>query len=673
MSRPGEDVEADEQGHEGRHRKLLSIGSCGGHVRARCARSVDRAPSTAGAMASSTNEGSVQTTRGKVIRTGSWRGRRLARPPPSRPGPRRPSDRARAPAASRRARRSPLRPPARDRSVRRAGQLAERVGQRPAAVELELDGGERRTERPAAQRAATSDDGLRRRAAGVDAQHEQLDSVGHRRVDGSASPCRAAACGAGRAAAASTPHASVAGTGPASERRRPRRRRPQRRWSTRRRRLAARGAVGAGRRPGSGRTRPARHRRHDEHRRWPRRACRQRSRRAALTTTPPMIAAIHQRPSEVEDDAGRDAGQHRRGSRAPRGSPVRWQRAGPARRTAPPSAPGPTAVPGPLPATRSSRSATRASKHAGRRGRAVAPVDLRRRHRRAGPDRPHRPPWTDRRARSPRASASERPATERMGRRRGTVGRSRSRGRPRRSPRSTSGRPACSAPPARTTRPRRRRSGRWRPSPRTAGDDPAGAGDGGRTTGTRAGSGRSASAEDGDGDGGDHHRRPRRHARLLVSSATTRPPARSGGDGEPLAADHDLADLDDAARRRRRRGSTWMTTSIERVSCWRTAASGHAGAAWTTSVSSRWRTSRALLAWQVDHEPSWPVLRAWTRASTSGPAHLADDQAVGAQAQRRAHELLERERAAGRRRWPDGPRGGGGGRSPAAARRCPRS
>ena len=65
--------------------------------------------------------------------------------------------------------------------------------------------------------------------------------------------------------------------------------------------------------------------------------------------------------------------------------------------------------------------------------------------------------------------------------------------------------------------------------------------------------------------------------------------------------------------------STWITTSIERASWWRIAASGQVGAAWSTSDSRRSSASVGLFAWHVEIEPSWPVFIAWTNASTSSP------------------------------------------------------
>ena len=134
-------------------------------------------------------------------------------------------------------------------------------------MQLQLDGGEGR---PSGRRSVAGqlDDGLRRRAAGVDAQHEQLDGVRHRLLDRPLSASRR-----GPAAAASSRPA----------RRRRRRRRPAvrpRRRQPRRRRRPRRGGA-AGRRPDGrrwSRAEPQRshrrpvggggqeeHRRHDEH------------------------------------------------------------------------------------------------------------------------------------------------------------------------------------------------------------------------------------------------------------------------------------------------------------------------------------------------------------------------------------------------------------------------
>ena len=44
--------------------------------------------------------------------------------------------------------------------------------------------------------------------------------------------------------------------------------------------------------------------------------------------------------------------------------------------------------------------------------------------------------------------------------------------------------------------------------------------------------------------------------------------------------------------------------------------------------------SRGVLAWTVQIEPSWPVFIAWSMSRAAGVADLADDDAVGAHAQR---------------------------------------
>ena len=84
----------------------------------------------------------------------------------------------------------------------------------------------------------------------------------------------------------------------------------------------------------------------------------------------------------------------------------------------------------------------------------------------------------------------------------------------------------------------------------------------------------------------------------------------------------------------------------------RTATSGHVGAAWITSVSSRCTASRALLAWHVDNEPSWPGVQRLHEPEHLGPAHLTDDEAVGPEAQRGVEQPLECDRgdSVGRRR-----------------------
>ena len=58
-----------------------------------------------------------------------------------------------------------------------------------------------------------------------------------------------------------------------------------------------------------------------------------------------------------------------------------------------------------------------------------------------------------------------------------------------------------------------------------------------------------------------------------------------------------------------------------------------------TMFSIRVSASRVVLAWTVDMLPSWPVFIACSMSNASDAAHLADDDAVGAHAQRVAHEI----------------------------------
>ena len=53
--------------------------------------------------------------------------------------------------------------------------------------------------------------------------------------------------------------------------------------------------------------------------------------------------------------------------------------------------------------------------------------------------------------------------------------------------------------------------------------------------------------------------------------------------------------------------------------------------------------SRGEFACTVESEPSWPVFIAWSMSSASAPRHLADDDPVGAHAQRVADEVADRD------------------------------
>ena len=65
-----------------------------------------------------------------------------------------------------------------------------------------------------------------------------------------------------------------------------------------------------------------------------------------------------------------------------------------------------------------------------------------------------------------------------------------------------------------------------------------------------------------------------------------------------------------------------------------------------TMFSIRASASRGVLAWIVVSEPSWPVFIACSMSKRLGAAHLADDDAVGAHAQRVAHQVALRDLAA---------------------------
>ena len=133
------------------------------------------------------------------------------------------------------------------------------------------------------------------------------------------------------------------------------------------------------------------------------------------------------------------------------------------------------------------------------------------------------------------------------------------------------------------------------------------------------------------------------HARTLVIRPTTVSPRDDRPQLQALTAGRDLGDLDDAPRRRRRARPRWTTTSIERVEVLAHGAQrprrrglddqrlqAVQGVEGAVGVA---RRPRAVVAGvQGLHE------RQHLR-----PAHLADDQAVGTQPQRGAHELLERD------------------------------
>ena len=63
----------------------------------------------------------------------------------------------------------------------------------------------------------------------------------------------------------------------------------------------------------------------------------------------------------------------------------------------------------------------------------------------------------------------------------------------------------------------------------------------------------------------------------------------------------------------------WMSRSKALEICSRMARCGSSTPAVSTSVSSRDRASRGVLAWIVVSEPSWPVFIAWSMSRVSGP------------------------------------------------------
>ena len=67
-----------------------------------------------------------------------------------------------------------------------------------------------------------------------------------------------------------------------------------------------------------------------------------------------------------------------------------------------------------------------------------------------------------------------------------------------------------------------------------------------------------------------------------------------------------------------------------------------------TICSIRRSASRAVLAWTVVIEPSWPVFIACSMSKASRAAHLADDDPVGPHPQRVAHQVALGHRAVAR-------------------------
>ncbi len=86
--------------------------------------------------------------------------------------------------------------------------------------------------------------------------------------------------------------------------------------------------------------------------------------------------------------------------------------------------------------------------------------------------------------------------------------------------------------------------------------------------------------------------------------------------------------------------------SMLAATCVRTAASGSPESARSTRVSSRASASAAPLAWIVDIEPSLPRVQRLQHVERLAAAHLADDQAIGRNPQRRPHELPDGDPAA---------------------------
>ena len=121
--------------------------------------------------------------------------------------------------------------------------------------------------------------------------------------------------------------------------------------------------------------------------------------------------------------------------------------------------------------------------------------------------------------------------------------------------------------------------------------------------------------------------------------------ARDGAEPERLAPRRgDDGDLGDAALPSAKRSICTITWIAELI--WsRSASNGMWRSLIVASVSRRWIASSGELACTVTSEPSWPVLIACSMSSVSRAADLADDDAVGAHAQRVAHEVADRDLA----------------------------
>ena len=141
----------------------------------------------------------------------------------------------------------------------------------------------------------------------------------------------------------------------------------------------------------------------------------------------------------------------------------------------------------------------------------------------------------------------------------------------------------------------------------------------------------------------------------LLESAVASPRSPAAGSSVPLAhrpvAPHHLADRADRSPAVARGGATWMTTSIDRCSCWRIAASGQVGAACSDErLEPQQRVERTVGVTRRDRSVVAGVHRL-DQCEHLVAAHLADDDAVGPQPERGPHEVgqLDRRRAVGER------------------------
>ena len=88
--------------------------------------------------------------------------------------------------------------------------------------------------------------------------------------------------------------------------------------------------------------------------------------------------------------------------------------------------------------------------------------------------------------------------------------------------------------------------------------------------------------------------------------------------------------------------SRWTTRSIALAACWRTATCGSATSAISASVSMRRSASAAGVRVHGGHRSVVSRVQRLQHVERLRAAHLADDDAIGAHAQRVAHELADR-------------------------------